>query len=405
MTSNGTQVAYIDDIVYGEHVLFDVLTSSGHHIKRGVKTPHACTFVYIRHLPRHRGSRLYAPRKGAAAIKRAPQPTTHDTAVTTIDWQHRQWSLPSKERPGFCWILLFSQSPRSKEIALPQKVHCSTPKRHCNKSTRPLGWEPFWQESKRDFKATCAAQLTILTHTPLKRCLLRGEKAQTPPRKLPCRVAADVWKKDVWVQTLGVPGQVWEFRFLPSFPSLPKENRSSRDVWENAWKFQTSFFQTSAAFWPWAAALKQGSVCGDARLIACICMHLVRHNVSQSWFGCLSGFCTGKSQGQPSAGPTSVSGVLVWRLQIVFLVCVCVCVCVGGGSRDWVSSGSSGVPVPTASPQKVQTWGGPWAPPLRIPCQNSLSCNFFGLCWPWRRKNSDIRLLVFWGAPSFWFSR
>ena len=44
---------------------------------------------------------------------------------------------------------------------------------------------------------------------------------------------------------LGVPGQVWEFRFLPSFPSFPRDNRSSRNVWENAWKSQTPFFQTS----------------------------------------------------------------------------------------------------------------------------------------------------------------
>ena len=27
---------------------------------------------------------------------------------------------------------------------------------------------------------------------------------------------------------LGVPGQVWEFRLLPSFPSFPRENRSSK---------------------------------------------------------------------------------------------------------------------------------------------------------------------------------
>ena len=32
---------------------------------------------------------------------------------------------------------------------------------------------------------------------------------------------------------LGVPGQVWEFRFLPSFPSFPRENCSSRDVCKN----------------------------------------------------------------------------------------------------------------------------------------------------------------------------
>ena len=43
--------------------------------------------------------------------------------------------------------------------------------------------------------------------------------------------------------------QVWEFRFLLSFPSFPRENRSSRNVWENARKSQTSVLQTSAAFW------------------------------------------------------------------------------------------------------------------------------------------------------------
>ena len=37
-------------------------------------------------------------------------------------------------------------------------------------------------------------------------------------------------------ERLGVPGQVWEFTFLPSFPSFPRENRSSRNVWENSWK-------------------------------------------------------------------------------------------------------------------------------------------------------------------------
>ena len=47
---------------------------------------------------------------------------------------------------------------------------------------------------------------------------------------------------------LGLPDQVWEFRFLPSFPSFPRESRSPKNVWENAWKSQTSFFQTSAAF-------------------------------------------------------------------------------------------------------------------------------------------------------------
>ena len=38
-------------------------------------------------------------------------------------------------------------------------------------------------------------------------------------------------------------------QFLPSFPSFHRENCSSKNVWENVWKFQASFFQTSAAFW------------------------------------------------------------------------------------------------------------------------------------------------------------
>ena len=52
------------------------------------------------------------------------------------------------------------------------------------------------------------------------------------------------------VQNFPIPGQVWEFRFLPSFPSFPRESRSStKNLWESAWESQTSFFQTSAAFW------------------------------------------------------------------------------------------------------------------------------------------------------------
>ena len=44
----------------------------------------------------------------------------------------------------------------------------------------------------------------------------------------------------LWEGRLGVPGQVWEFRFLPSPPSSTRANRSSRKVWENTWKSQTS---------------------------------------------------------------------------------------------------------------------------------------------------------------------
>ena len=57
-------------------------------------------------------------------------------------------------------------------------------------------------------------------------------------------MAADVWEKDVW------EFQAKSGRFLPPFPSFPRENRNSRNVWENAWKSQTSFFQTSAVFSP-----------------------------------------------------------------------------------------------------------------------------------------------------------
>ena len=38
--------------------------------------------------------------------------------------------------------------------------------------------------------------------------------------------------------------QVWELRFLPSFPSFPTENRRSKNVWESAWNSQTSLYQT-----------------------------------------------------------------------------------------------------------------------------------------------------------------
>ena len=33
---------------------------------------------------------------------------------------------------------------------------------------------------------------------------------------------------------LGLPGPVWELRFLPSFPSFPMINRSSKNVWETS---------------------------------------------------------------------------------------------------------------------------------------------------------------------------
>ena len=62
-----------------------------------------------------------------------------------------------------------------------------------------------------------------------------------------CQVVADVWGEG----RLGLPGQVWELTFLPSFPSSPRENGSYKNVWESTWKSQTSFFQTSAAFWLW----------------------------------------------------------------------------------------------------------------------------------------------------------
>ena len=32
---------------------------------------------------------------------------------------------------------------------------------------------------------------------------------------------------------LGLPGQVWELRLWPSFPSCPGENRSSNSVWDS----------------------------------------------------------------------------------------------------------------------------------------------------------------------------
>ena len=67
---------------------------------------------------------------------------------------------------------------------------------------------------------------------------------------------------------LGVPGQVWEFGFLLSFPLFPRENRSSKNVWENTWKSQTSIFQTSAAFFSAHASAHTGMGFHPRRLLA-----------------------------------------------------------------------------------------------------------------------------------------
>ena len=56
--------------------------------------------------------------------------------------------------------------------------------------------------------------------------------------------AADVWEKDVWE----FQAKSGSSGFCCFFPLFPRENRNSRNVWESAWKSQTSFFQTSAAF-------------------------------------------------------------------------------------------------------------------------------------------------------------
>ena len=57
---------------------------------------------------------------------------------------------------------------------------------------------------------------------------------------------ADVWEKDVWEFQAKSGAQVLA---VFSFSSLDLgKNRSSRNVWESAWKSQTSFFQTSVAF-------------------------------------------------------------------------------------------------------------------------------------------------------------
>ena len=57
-----------------------------------------------------------------------------------------------------------------------------------------------------------------------------------------CRVY--VWEKDVWELQSGSS----ESGSCRLFLHFSRENRSSRSVWESTSKFQTSFFQTSAAF-------------------------------------------------------------------------------------------------------------------------------------------------------------
>ena len=58
------------------------------------------------------------------------------------------------------------------------------------------------------------------------------------------RVVSDVWEKDVW-DFQAKSGSSGFCRLFPRF----EETRSSKNVWESTWKFQTSFFQTSAALW------------------------------------------------------------------------------------------------------------------------------------------------------------
>ena len=85
------------------------------------------------------------------------------------------------------------------------------------------------------------SRMRIETHGWAMRALYPLKLALSQPRG---RKVADVWKKDVWE----FQARSGSFRFLPSFPSFPRENRSSKNVWENAWKSQTSFLQTSVAF-------------------------------------------------------------------------------------------------------------------------------------------------------------
>ena len=48
---------------------------------------------------------------------------------------------------------------------------------------------------------------------------------------------------------LRLPGQVWEFRFLPSCPSFSRENRNSKKYLGKRLEVPTSFYQTSATTW------------------------------------------------------------------------------------------------------------------------------------------------------------
>ena len=83
---------------------------------------------------------------------------------------------------------------------------------------------------------------------PFPRLILQG-----PQARIPQNCCGDCCGNGEGL--LGLPGQVRELGFLLSFPSFPRDNRSSKNVWESAWKSQTSFFQTSAACW--------GNCCGD----------------------------------------------------------------------------------------------------------------------------------------------
>ena len=66
---------------------------------------------------------------------------------------------------------------------------------------------------------------------------------------------------------LGLPGRVWELRHLPSCPSFPRENRSSNNFWENVWKSQTAFCQTSATS-PFSTPALFASILTEIEIVA-----------------------------------------------------------------------------------------------------------------------------------------
>ena len=133
-----------------------------------------------------------------------------------------------------------------------QNTHFYKQKGPCLKA--PLNWTgsvfPLLKESSCYHSESCwpghakpLRGLNLVAHDcgrPLSRYTCRATRVAADFRKV-----ADVWKKDVW-EFQAKSGSLGSCRLFLHFLG---KIAVRKNVWESTWKSQTSFLQTSAAFW------------------------------------------------------------------------------------------------------------------------------------------------------------